>query len=451
MMGFKHSITRKILWIIIFSSAAALFLLFFFYMERQKAYDFLMKHTDFYVKISEEYADVIQSQKTLLEEISLLDPEEEDRKALERLVSERNPYTEIKFTDSQTGESIVSFDAKAIDNSFAKLYFAGMDVFPDNKVTTRTLSFHDVTVSMEVRTYLFPHFIELYFLFCSILCILVILLPVLFFVRKKMFYIRQLCSDISSISLGNLDYPITVSGKDEIGLLAEHLDQMRMELSNSIRQEQSVHFRNRELISALSHDLRTPLTILNGYLEIIQHSGNLDSKNASYLKRSIRKIEELRNLSDKLFEYAVIYEDFDHPQMEPVSSFSLLDLIRQHMEFLGFEGFSFEIDNQISAQEDLNLFLNQQYLHRIFNNLFSNLQKYGDKSAPICITFSVYEGTWRVVLKNKIRNTQGVPESTKIGLKSTEKMVQRMHGSFCKNRSEDSFSVCITFPLLPKE
>ena len=54
---------------------------------------------------------------------------------------------------------------------------------------------------------------------------------------------------------------------DEIGILSSELNQLRITLADTLQQEQESRQANQDLITALSHDLRTPLTILNGYLE----------------------------------------------------------------------------------------------------------------------------------------------------------------------------------------
>ena len=78
------------------------------------------------------------------------------------------------------------------------------------------------------------------------------------------------------MSSGDLTTPVQSAGCDEIGILAIELDSLRSALRENFLHEQEVHKSNQELIAALSHDLRTPLTILKGYLEILNLNRNPD-------------------------------------------------------------------------------------------------------------------------------------------------------------------------------
>ena len=78
------------------------------------------------------------------------------------------------------------------------------------------------------------------------------------------------------MSGGDLHQPIRPMGNDELGILARELDQMRSTLYTNIQQETESRRANQDLITAMSHDLRTPLTILHGYLDILALGRNPD-------------------------------------------------------------------------------------------------------------------------------------------------------------------------------
>ena len=73
---------------------------------------------------------------------------------------------------------------------------------------------------------------------------------------------------------GDLTTPTPKYGGDEIGILSSELDKLRITLNDTLRQEQESRQANQDLITAMSHDLRTPLTILNGYLEVLKFREN---------------------------------------------------------------------------------------------------------------------------------------------------------------------------------
>ena len=90
----------------------------------------------------------------------------------------------------------------------------------------------------------------------------VFLVIVLLGIRIKMSYIRELSREVELIEGGNLDCPITVKGKDELAVLAEGLDNMRKSFMESQKKEQEILQKNQRVITEMSHDLRTPTTVI---------------------------------------------------------------------------------------------------------------------------------------------------------------------------------------------
>ena len=68
---------------------------------------------------------------------------------------------------------------------------------------------------------------------------------------------------------GDLNYQITIRGNDELAALAGEMDSMRRAIRSRQEEEELAHLANRGIVTAMSHDLRTPLTALMGYLDIL--------------------------------------------------------------------------------------------------------------------------------------------------------------------------------------
>lgn len=100
---------------------------------------------------------------------------------------------------------------------------------------------------------------------------------------------------------GDLTTPVIPGSKDELGILARELDNLRITLHETITNEQESHQANQDLITAMSHDLRTPLTVLKGYLEILRLGKNADMQ-TEYLNRCIQKTEDIQEMSDRMFD-----------------------------------------------------------------------------------------------------------------------------------------------------
>lgn len=83
-------------------------------------------------------------------------------------------------------------------------------------------------------------------------------------------YISKLSDEIAILEGGSLDYKITIKGKDELAALAEGLENMRISFCNMIEQEAEITSENNRIITEMSHDLRTPVTSMMLYTEILK-------------------------------------------------------------------------------------------------------------------------------------------------------------------------------------
>lgn len=262
-----------------------------------------------------------------------------------------------------------------------------------------------------------------------------IILFIIIFTRlisRKLRYIKQLENELGILEGGDLEYPITIKGNDEIGSLAKGIDQMRLSIMDNNRKEQNALQANKNLVTAMSHDLRTPLTILTGYLEILNGSDDLDEdRKKHYLELSVEKTREIRELSDELFEYFLVFEEEQRSiDVEAVPAYELVsDLIEN--QFLHFEEDGYIIcgDNKVAADE-ADCLINPQYMKRVLNNILSNLTKYADKDSPIHVSGEVFEDKLVITVSNTIKNNMEPHESTKIGLITCDRIMKLQGGSF---------------------
>ena len=197
----------------------------------------------------------------------------------------------------------------------------------------------------------------------------------------------------------------------------------------------------------MSHDLRTPLTVLKGYLEILRLGKNADMQ-TEYLNRCIQKTEDIQEMSDRMFEYALVYEKDIRPEFRRLPATLLLEHLMENADFLHLTGF--QTSPQIPDEPLSDFEGDPALIKRIFNNLFSNILKYGDKKAPVIITFCQNTDSHNVpqliiTLKNAVKSDLAGIESNRIGLKSAEKMMQLMHGGLHYTQMAESFTSTLTF------
>ncbi len=352
-------------------------------------------------------------------------------------------YTSIIFYDEEG-----QFQFYALDYSVSETFLGGAfwynNTYYGGLNWMGQVEFLDTTETVMVYS-LHQSLIAAPYFFCSLLISMLMLLPVIIYVWRRMRYVGRVKKEILIMADGDLEHSVTVKGRDEIGILARNLDEMRLALEENIRQEQEGKKANHDLIRSVSHDLRTPMTTLYGYLEILDQKKCPDGKQEEYIRRCIDKVEEIRALSDKMFEYALIYGKKEQEELTELFLWELLEEMESSREFLMLNGF--QVEEEFLAPEEVKFRGNRIFFQRVFNNLFSNILKYGDREQPVQLSVKTEKGYVEFVFRNWKRKEEEQVESNRIGLKSVQKMVELQGGHFFAAEEEETFAVTIGFPL----
>lgn len=261
-----------------------------------------------------------------------------------------------------------------------------------------------------------------------------------FYVQKQIERIQKLQQHIDAFSLGDWSYPIAQDSKDEIGQLFKDLEQLRLCYVEKSEQEESALQANRQLITDLSHDLRTPLTILKGYLEILQLNLAKDAEQKEkYLRMAQEKANLIEQLSNKTLEYAMISQPKLSAHIKTVVSDTILQQVSDQIEYLIMKDYTVTFDYEIAKDS---VQIDESYWHRILNNLFSNVLKYADKKAEVKVYLRISGCIFLEITNKKIPIKE--QERNKIGLKSVEKMLRAQNGSLEIIQNDAHFTVQIT-------
>ena len=277
--------------------------------------------------------------------------------------------------------------------------------------------------------------------------VLALLLGSLAFAAVMLLYVRALTREAGAIGAGDLDAPITTRGEDELSQLASEMDAMRFAVIERMSGERRAWEANSELITAISHDIRTPMTSLLGYLELLNEgSGNPDSRR-QFAESAYSKALELKDLTDELFKYFLVFGRSDLKlDTDRFDARLLLEQLLGEAEFdLADAGFTVQ-RHEFSG--DAEIVADPLYLKRVVDNLVSNAKKYADRAEPIVLLSELRDGALTVCVSNRV--AQGSPrvESTKIGLRTCEKIMDAMHGRFETRRENDHFAAEFTLPTV---
>mgnify|MGYP004576901001 FL=1 len=286
---------------------------------------------------------------------------------------------------------------------------------------------------------------------CEILLFLAIASFPVFFLfgsRKIIRYIVQLSEEIQAMEGGDLDHAITVQGEDELTTLASCLDSMRVTLRSQQQQEAESSAKVKNLITEMSHDLRTPLTTLLLYTEILRgHKYDSEAQMNDYLTKIDTKARQIKQLSDNLFEYALVTRDTVVALDEPAHFSAIFEEpLTEMVDHLQQRGFVCALE---LGSDDPVLTVKGQYVRRILDNITSNILKYADPEQEITVRSVQEENKAGLLFLNKTLPVPPSAESTKVGLTSMETMMEKMNAVFRVEQGEDWFCVTLLFEVKP--
>ena len=282
------------------------------------------------------------------------------------------------------------------------------------------------------------------------LACVIFLLVMLLYNRQVTGQIRNLSKKVRQVSQGDLALEISPKSRDEIGDLALDVNAMRLSIIDKLQREERAWQANSQLITAISHDVRTPLTTLMGYLDILSADPNLpEAQRQQYLAICQRKAENLRELTDELFAYFLVLgtpepgaklEEFDGDTL-------LAQLLGEFSAELRQKGFVVE---EALPQTGLSLRVDIHHMQRIFSNLLSNVCKYADPACPVEASAQQAGDLMRIRIQNGIKQDAGKVESTKIGLQTCEKLAAAMGGQFRRSQEAGRFTSELFLPVAVK-
>lgn len=217
--------------------------------------------------------------------------------------------------------------------------------------------------------------IQLIFSFLIIICFTASLLT-LWIYRGMVRPINVLKKATHKMRDGDLDFSIKTQREDEIGMLCKDFEEMRIRLKESIEMRLVSEREMRELVSNISHDLKTPLTAIEGYTEgIMDGVADTPEKQEKYLKIIHKKAKEMAMLVDELsmcskiengivpynFRYIRVGEYFD-------------DCVQEISMDLDIQNISVEYTNEVDR--DVRVEMDPEQLKRVINNIVGNSMKF---------------------------------------------------------------------------
>lgn len=185
----------------------------------------------------------------------------------------------------------------------------------------------------------------------------------------------------TQIGDGNLSQPIPLTSQDEIGQLCKDFEEMRIRLQKMIAEQIQSEEETREIISSISHDLKTPVTAIKGYTEgILDGVADTPEKQAKYLQTIYNKTNDITYLIDELAVFSKVERNslaynFVSVNLESYFADCIEDIS------LDLESRNMTVEYYNATDKDTFVLVDTEQLKRVLNNILENAAKYNDKPA----------------------------------------------------------------------
>ena len=262
-------------------------------------------------------------------------------------------------------------------------------------------------------------------------------------INRRVRYVEYLSQEIQKIREEGFGRTMELQGDDEITRLCAVINEMSVQLREKEEREKRQQQSKDELITNVSHDLRSPLTSIIGYVELLKETGPEDRQRfAEYIEVVERRLTGLNGLINELFEYTKLNSADRLPDMEKRDVLELLRHILYEYKIL-MEAEGLTLSWQLGAESHA-AHINTQQMVRVFQNLLENARRYADHSAPVTVT-AQDAGRLHICITNRLTDAYGIepdriferfycgdrarstPQSSGLGLAIVKRIVE-LHG-----------------------
>ena len=292
-------------------------------------------------------------------------------------------YTGNQLAADQIFDKLPPFEPEDIDSRIAQsVYYDDMGklirqmdfYYPDGSEG----SFFIITRANSV-------FSRTLFVDMAIAIIFILILTSLFltnWISKGVFGpIHKLNVAMQNIAEGNLEYMLPTDSEEEgeIGALYRNYEDMRLRLKESADEKLTAEKQNRELVSNISHDLKTPITAIKGYVEgIMDGVADTPEKMDKYIKTIYNKANDM----DRLINELTVYSGIDSNRIPyHFHRINVGEYFRDCVEDVGLDldSHSIELNYSNLVSPDTVIIADPEQMKRVINNIIGNSVKYMDK------------------------------------------------------------------------
>ncbi|RVU70461.1 MULTISPECIES: cell wall metabolism sensor histidine kinase WalK [Lactobacillus] len=287
--------------------------------------------------------------------------------------------------------------------------------------------------------------------------------------RYHQMQLRHVISELHYIADGHFDHRISFAVRTDLQRVIDSINSLVDSTVNSINEEKAIEQSKDELITNVSHDIRTPLTSIIGYLGLLKTGYVTPEDQQKYINIAYTKAEQMKSLANDLLEYTTLKSNNTKLNLSDLHIYSMLEQVEAGFELEAEKkGIHFKIE---ARPKDLTIKADAEKLVRVYNNLINNAFKYGTGATEIKLVANlinkktvelrvenngapipekslkkIFERFYRVETS---RNTK--TGGTGLGLSITKGVVDLHHGTIRCTSDKDWTSFIIRLPLDPSQ
>ena len=310
-----------------------------------------------------------------------------------------------------------------------------------------------------IRNFPYMHAISIILLVCGAM-----LFIFYFFLRHFAKDTKRIADRLSQIQLGDLKEPLTLSKGSLLKNVATDINRLEDNIDTAVEQKNRSNKMRVELITNISHDLKTPLTSIINYADLLCEE-ELPPQAAEYATSLKAKAYRLKKMVQDVFDISKATSG-----NLPVENHALdlAKLVRQTLadmeERIGTSSLQFKT---IIADEPLMIMADGDKLYRVFQNLIVNALQYSLEGSRVHIHLSAKDGWAYATMKNTSKweldfdteeimerfvraDASRTTEGSGLGLSIVQSFTEACGGTFTITTDADMFTACVRFPLLPQ-
>ncbi len=299
-----------------------------------------------------------------------------------------------------------------------------------------------------------------------IIGVLVFLLVFWLLTNRMSRKVRKMAEDVADMAMGNLDIRLSTDQKDEFGRIAFSINQLAETINTSRERAEEAEKMKNTLITSVAHDLRTPLTSVIGYLDLVRSDPDMAPEQRSKcLSIAGNKAGQLKNMIDDLFSFSTSAYTETPLDLKKVNVITFLGQVLDEM-YPVFE----ENDLKVTFEKDAAVYeimADSGQLVRVFENLLGNAVRYGKngkrirvftRSAPDQIQLHIINFGVIISAEDlpyifdkfyKADRSRSSGQGAGLGLAIAKSITLRHGGSITASSSFEGTDFCVTLPAAP--